>query len=144
MSPASKTIKYKIGDFVKIKIPKEDRCKTDRTHLPCKVVNIVGNDKYQLGCQFGVLEITYSVRNLESLKAHISELEEIPRKGISLREAARLQSTLQVESQATPEENFEITCKCPKTTCNTMHCPCKKARKKCNVACHPDKECENL
>ena len=90
----SKGNKYKIGDFVKIKIPKEDRHKTDRTHLSCKVINIIGNNKYQLGCQFGVLEITYSVRNLESLEAHISELEEILRKKVSLKEAARLQSIL--------------------------------------------------
>jgi hypothetical protein len=146
MLSQSKINKYKIGDFVKIKIPKGDRSKTDRTHLPCKILNNVGNDKYQLGCQFGVLDITYSIRHLELLKAHSSELEEIPRKRISLREAAKLQSTPVIESQATSlsENNFEVTCKCPKTTCITMHCPCKKAKRKCNVTCHPDKECSNL
>jgi len=67
ISSTSKINKYKIRDFVKIKIPKEDRSKTDRTHLPCKIINSIGNDKYQLGCQFGILNITYLVRHLESL-----------------------------------------------------------------------------
>src|SRR3954452_10789816 len=141
MQKTSKITKYKVGDFVKIKIPKEDRHKSDRTHLPCKILSIAG-DKYKLGCQSGLLETAYSGRNLERLMANISELEEIPRKKISIREAARLQYSLQVEPQV--EENFEITCNCPKTPCDTMRCPCKKAKRKCNVACHPDKECSNL
>ena len=147
MTANSKIIKYKIGDFVKVNIPKEDRFKTGRTHLPCKILSIVGNDKYRLGSQFGVLEIAYSIRNLESLTAHISDLEEIPRSKVSLREAARLQSLSQVEShepQTTTEENFGVTCNCPKRPCDTMHCPCKKAGKKCNMSCHSDKECLNL
>jgi hypothetical protein len=135
----SKTTDYKIGDFVKIKIPKEDRHKSDRSHLPCKILGIVGN-KYKLGCQFGVLEIAYSGRILERLMANVSELREIPRKKISIREAARLQ----VESLVEVEENFETTCNCPKTPCDTMRCPCKKAKRNCNTACHPDKECLNL
>jgi hypothetical protein len=146
----TKIIKYKIGDHVKVKIPKGDRHKIDRTHLPCKILQVIKDDKYQLGCQFGVLEISYSARNLEPLEANISELEEIPRKVISLKEAVKLQTILlamlPAESQTTTlsQENFEVTCKCPKTDCNTMHCPCKKANRKCNVSCHPIKECLNL
>ena len=62
--------------------------------------------------------------------ANISELEEIPRKKISIREAARLQYSLQVEPQVEiAEENFEITCNCSKTPYNTMRCSCKKQKK---------------
>ncbi|CAG8636217.1 12379_t:CDS:2, partial [Rhizophagus irregularis] len=105
----AKIVKYKIGDLVKVKIPKEDKHKIDRTHLPCKILSLTGNDKYKLGCQFGVLDVSYSVRNLEPLKAHISGLEDIPRRKISLREAARLQSALHEEVTTTITENLEIT-----------------------------------
>ena len=100
MLSTSKINKYKIGDFVKIKILKGDKSKADRTYLPYKIINSIRNDKYQLRYQFGILNITYLIRHLESLDIYISELEKIPRKQISLREAARLQSTLQIESQA--------------------------------------------
>ncbi|CAI2197307.1 2252_t:CDS:1, partial [Funneliformis geosporum] len=39
MTRSSKINKYNIGELVKIKIPKEDRGKTDRTHLSCKILN---------------------------------------------------------------------------------------------------------
>ncbi|CAI2192972.1 7649_t:CDS:1, partial [Funneliformis geosporum] len=91
--------------------------------------------------QFDVLNITYSVRHLEILNTYISKLEEIPRKQISLRKAARLQSTLQNESQIhlqVVEKKFEVTCKCPKITCDTLHYPCKKLNRKCNLTCHSE------
>ncbi|CAI2198938.1 3570_t:CDS:2, partial [Funneliformis geosporum] len=45
MTQSSKINKYNIGKLVKIKIPKEDKEKTDRTHLPCKILNSNENDK---------------------------------------------------------------------------------------------------
>ncbi|CAI2193139.1 1333_t:CDS:2, partial [Funneliformis geosporum] len=99
MTRSSKINKYKIGELVKIKIPKEDKGKTDRTHLPCKIFNS----------------------------------KEIPRKSISFRKAVRLQSTIQNESQIhlqVVENSFEITCKCPKTTCDTLRYLCKKLNRK--------------
>ncbi|CAI2198286.1 3626_t:CDS:2, partial [Funneliformis geosporum] len=103
MTRSSKINKYKIGELVKIKIPKEDKGKTDRTHLPCKIFNSSGNDK----------------------------------------KAVRLQSTIQNESQIhlqVVENSFEITCKCPKTTCDTLRYLCKKLNRKCNLSCHLEKE----
>ncbi|CAB5363997.1 unnamed protein product [Rhizophagus irregularis] len=128
----------------------EENLKTYTTNMKesilstAKIVKYKIGDLVKLGCQFGVLDVSYSVGNLEPLKAHISGLEDIPRRKISLKEAARLQSALHEEVTTTITENLEITCKCPKTTCSTMHCPCKKEKKKCNTSCYPEKECSNL
>ncbi|CAI2186435.1 3858_t:CDS:2 [Funneliformis geosporum] len=124
MTRSFKINKYNIVELVKIKIPKEDKGKTNRTYLPYKIINSSGNDKH-----------------LEILNTYISKLEEIPRKQISLRKAARLQSTLQNESQIhlqVVEKKFEVTCKCPKITCDTLHYPCKKLNRKCNLTCHSE------
>ncbi|CAI2200047.1 8943_t:CDS:2, partial [Funneliformis geosporum] len=109
MTRSFKINTYNIGELVKIKIPKEDRGKTDRTHLPCKTLNS----------------------------------KKISRKSISLREAIRLQSTIQNESQIhlqVVENGFEVTCKCPKTTRDTLRYICKKLNRKCNLSCHLEKE----
>ncbi|CAI2189302.1 8398_t:CDS:2, partial [Funneliformis geosporum] len=93
MTRSFKINTYNIGELVKIKIPKEDRGKTDRTHLPCKTLNSSENDK----------------------------------------EAIRLQSTIQNESQIhlqVVENGFEVTCKCPKTTRDTLRYICKKLNRK--------------
>ncbi|CAG8817822.1 2695_t:CDS:2, partial [Gigaspora margarita] len=81
-----------LGDFVRVNIPKIDRFSIDRSTLPCKILEKT-NNRYQLGCKFGVINICYSSGELEALgTTTYAELSKILSNQISIREAARLQS----------------------------------------------------
>ncbi|CAG8703529.1 13120_t:CDS:1, partial [Cetraspora pellucida] len=87
-----KVVDFKVGDFIRVNIPKIDRFSIDRLTLPCKILKKF-NDQYQLGCKFGVINICYTLGELEALgPTTYVELSKIPSNRISIREAARLQS----------------------------------------------------
>ena len=58
---------YQIGDLVRIAIPKIDRFSIDRPTLPCKILEKTENNQYRVGSKFGIVEVCYSVGELESL-----------------------------------------------------------------------------
>ena len=88
-----KLIDFKIGDLVRIKIPKIDRFSIDRSSLPCKIMEKIKDKHYQLGCKYGILNVGYYSGELETLgTTTYPELDEIPLNQISIWEAARLQS----------------------------------------------------
>ncbi|CAG8592864.1 8719_t:CDS:2, partial [Gigaspora rosea] len=87
-----KVVDFKVGDFIRVNIPKIDRFSIDRPTLPCKILEKI-DDRYRLGCKFGVINICYSSGEIEALgTTTYAELSKIPSNQISIREAARLQS----------------------------------------------------
>lgn len=125
---------YQIGDLVRVAVPKIDRFSTDRPTLPCKIMEITENNKYRVGSKFGIIEICYSAGELESLGTeNFPELDEIPSNKITIREAARLQSTGLVSGGI---------CNC-KSECNSNRCRCKKMNESCNSRCHSGRSCQN-
>ncbi len=58
---------YEISDLVRIAVPKINRFGIDRLTLPCKVLEKVKN-WYQLESKFGIIDVFYSSRELESLE----------------------------------------------------------------------------
>ncbi|CAI2201692.1 6489_t:CDS:1, partial [Funneliformis geosporum] len=137
-SKQQKSLKFKIGDIVTLRIPVKDRSKTDRPNLPCKIIEKLYKNYYKLGCKSGILNISYNGSNLEPMSLNnLSELDNIPNNTISVREASRLQNISEVEISDTK-------CNCKKTFCSTFRCICKKSGKYCNVNCHPGEEdCNN-
>ena len=53
--------------------------------LPCKILNCLNNEFYELGCAIGHLKINYRVTVLYSVVkgAYFPELDNIPQKGHS-------------------------------------------------------------
>ena len=137
MKSKQNSLKFNIGDLVTLKIPANDRFKTDRPNLPCKIIEKLYKNYYRLGCKSGILETTYSGNNLEPMVLEsLSKLNNIPNNTISVREASRLQNISE-------NEVSDIKCQCKKTFCSTNHCICKKKGRNCNTNCHPGQECNN-
>ncbi|CAG8794661.1 18224_t:CDS:1, partial [Gigaspora rosea] len=87
-----KVVDFKVGDFIRVNIPKIDRFSIDRPTLPCKILEKI-DDQYRLGCKFGIINICYSSGEIEALgTTTYAELSKIASNQISIREAARLQS----------------------------------------------------
>ena len=132
-------LEYEIGEYVKILISKIDRFGTDRPVLPCKVLEkLTYNDtfKYRLGCVSGILNNLYCAGELDPFVVkEYPELDHIPTNNISVREAARNQSS------STGMLTGSM-CKC-KTKCNTNKCCCRKSGAKCGSRCHSGKSCSN-
>ena len=80
-----------------ISIPQIDRYNVDRSLLPCKIVEKT-NEKYRLGCGSGILNVTNELNLVEA--AEFSELDNIPQRTISLREAAKGQSVVRAASNS--------------------------------------------
>lgn len=128
-----KVVDFKVGDFVRVNIPKIDRFNIDRPTLPCKILEKIDN-QYRLGCKFGVINVCYSSGELEVLGTDTyAELSKIPSNQISIREAARFQSVGMVSGSI---------CNC-KGTCNSKKCKCIKANVKCTSRCHSGHSCLN-
>jgi len=82
---------------------------------------------------FGIIKANYSSNDIEPTSlTDLNELENSPTTYISIKEVSRLQS------QHNNNLN-NIKCKCPKTDCQNMRCPCRKENRKCNNQCHPDR-----
>ncbi|CAG8550194.1 8773_t:CDS:2 [Ambispora gerdemannii] len=113
-----------------------DRSSTDRKLLICKVIGIVDDELYKLGCKSGILNICYNVVELIPTRAtDFSELQEIPNTLISLCETSLCQSWGEMT-------DYQYNCR---GSCKTNHCNCKKAEVLCGAWCHDDGSsiCEN-
>jgi hypothetical protein len=134
MNKKKRSNNYEVGDLVRIRIPKIDRSGVDRPTLPCKVIEITENNQCVLGSKFGIINIYYSPGEIEPLGTiHFPELDNLPSNKISVREAARLQST----GPATG-----AICNC-KSNCNSNKCRCKKVGGNCGSRCHGGRPCQN-
>lgn len=126
---------YLEGDLVAISVPRVDRNSTDRTTLPCKVLEILDNGLYRLGCKSGILDNCYNAAEILPLgPVSFPELDEIPGDRVSVRHAARSQASSSVTGSR---------CEC-RGTCSDMRCKCRKAGVHCNSGCHAfSKKCCN-
>ncbi|UZO21841.1 uncharacterized protein OCT59_014225 [Rhizophagus irregularis] len=72
---------FKVGDIVNLKIPKADKGKLGRSHLPCKILKVKPKGFYNLGCFAGTLNVNYKGNCLESTElTSMAELTNIPNK----------------------------------------------------------------
>ncbi|CAG8835698.1 1914_t:CDS:2, partial [Gigaspora margarita] len=61
-----------------VNIPKIDRFSIDHPTLLCKILEKI-DDRYRLGCKFGIINVCYSSDELEALgTATYAELSKIP------------------------------------------------------------------
>jgi len=126
--------RYEVGDLVRITIPKIDRSGVDRPTPICRVIEITENNQCVLGSKFGIINVYYSPGEIEPLgTVCFPELDNLPSNKISVREAARLQST----GPATG-----AICNC-KSNCNSNKCRCKKVGGNCGSRCHGGRSCQN-
>jgi len=74
------------GDTVLLHIPSADRGKMDRKHIPCKIIDILDNGFYKLGCALGQLKINYGITDFNPIEKsmYFPELDVIPDKVVSL------------------------------------------------------------
>jgi hypothetical protein len=119
---------FQNGTYVRIRIPSIDRSSTDRKALPCKIVDVLPNDQYRLGCATGIINRCYSANEMELMGSQeFSELENIPNISVGVREAALAQSA---------SINIGVRCNCH-TKCDQKRCKCKKSGVVCGSNCHP-------
>jgi hypothetical protein len=132
-----RTPAIKQNDIVLVGVPRIDRASSDPLSLPCKVLAITNSGRFQLGCKFGVLQITYEASELHLCETRdFPELDDIPEKRISLREAALMQNQSNITS---------ICCNCA-GKCMTRICICKRNEISCGSNCHKrciNSNCEN-
>ena len=89
------------------------------------------------GCASGILDVTYGANELNIVEADFPELDSIPSRRLSLKEAARTQSIVDVVS------GRQIRCMC-KGACVDNRYRCRKAQQKCNIDCHKtNSNCRN-
>ena len=55
---------FSVGDVVRLRIPGVNRTQLGRKFLPCKVLEIVRDNLYRLGCTSGTLDVCYQSANL--------------------------------------------------------------------------------
>ncbi len=112
---------------MRIMIPKIDYSDIDCPILLCKIMKRIENNQYILGSKFGIINVYYSSGEIELLEIQcFSELNNLPSNKISVKEAARFQST---------ESNTSVICNC-KHNCNNNKCSYKKKGSNCESKCH--------
>jgi len=55
---------FQPGDFVTLKIPREDRASTDNLRIYCQVIKEPHPNRYQLQCKHGILAAHYPTKEL--------------------------------------------------------------------------------
>jgi hypothetical protein len=84
-----------------------------------------------LGCASGILNVTYGANELNLVEAaEFSELDNIPQRTISLREAAKGQSVVRAASN-----NQVSKCNC-RGACTDGRCSCRKVKQSCTMQYH--------
>ncbi|CAG8857067.1 31626_t:CDS:1, partial [Gigaspora margarita] len=53
------------GTYVRIRVPPIDQSSTDCKALPCKIVEVLPNNLYRLGCTAGIINKCYSANEME-------------------------------------------------------------------------------
>ncbi|CAG8643340.1 13790_t:CDS:1, partial [Cetraspora pellucida] len=114
--------------YIRIWVSPIDQSSTDRKALPCKIVEVLPNNLYRLGCIAGIINKCYSANEMELMGSQeFTELENIPNSLIGVHEATLAQSASTIAS---------IRCNCY-TKCDQNRCRCKKAGIVCGSNCHP-------
>ena len=101
---------FEVGSMVVLSIPRIDRYIVDQP--------------IRLGCASGILDVTYGANELNLVEADFPELDNIPSRKLSLREAAKTQSVVDVVS------GRQTRCMC-KRACLDSRCSCRKAQQEC-------------
>ncbi|CAF0949887.1 unnamed protein product [Brachionus calyciflorus] len=131
-----RTVLFKKGDCVSLKIPSIDVGGSELSRLPCIVKEMI-HDKYQLVCEYGIIESHLRIEELELysglLEFEVDKVTEM----ISIRAAAALAGN---RTKAIKE--IEVECDCT-GKCNTKQCKCIKANLKCNSHCHRKKSVDS-
>ena len=113
---------FSVGDVVRLRIPGVNRTQLGRKFLPCKVLEIVRDNLYRLGCTSCML----SIGELELTLADFHELEDIPDTAVSLTEVARRLALVNSEESRV--------CNC-QSDCSTRRCSCKRVNSICSQRC---------
>ena len=122
---------FRIGDTVAVRVPIEDRAKTDARRIPAIIVKVKGTT-YKLACRYGTISGYYSTSNLIPFPGCVAIANEDVE--ISLRTAAK---------QHSQRKSDIFFCKCKKS-CKSKHCTCLKRGLSCNGRCHSGKPCKNI
>ena len=132
---------------VVLSIPRIDRYIVDQPLLPCKIIEKTKGKSTSLYAipqartdWDALLESWMSLmvpNELNLVEADFPELDNIPSRKLSLREAAKTQSVVDVVS------GRQTRCMC-KRACLDSRCSCRKAQQKCNIHCHKaSSNCQN-
>jgi hypothetical protein len=62
--------RFQSGEFVTLKIPREDRASTDNLRIYCKVIKEPHPNQYQLQSKHGILTIHYPIKDLLRIPAN--------------------------------------------------------------------------
>ncbi|CAF4599169.1 unnamed protein product [Rotaria magnacalcarata] len=138
----SEAKKFNLNDCVGLQIHTVDRTNTDAKLLPCLIIEKLEKDgkiTFKLACEYGKLEIPYSIEHVVDLKMVCPEaLKHIvidDLNGITFIEACKLY----VRTLTTGR-----TCDC-KGKCATKQCSCKKMGVFCSTKCHSKRGgCANM
>lgn len=132
-------IRFSIGDYITVFIPRQDRASTDDRRLPARILSIPHRDRYQLQTTYGILKNHYGTRHLDRVPEGVIPIIPDNATPITLRAAATAASR-------NPTGSARSRCNC-KSSCSTNRCGCYKAKRKCTKNCHPrglgDIHCSN-
>ena len=129
---------FEAGDYVTLKIPREDRTSTDNLRIHARILEQAKPFRYKLQSQWGVLERLYTIQDLNPIpdenKATVEKLfTNAPSLEISVHKAAACAST---------SDRVAISCSCRKG-CKNKRCVCIKNKVQCTQYCHGEDRCEN-
>jgi hypothetical protein len=68
--------RFQSGEFVTLKIPREDRASTDNFRIYCKVIEEPHPNQYQLQCKHGILTTQYPIKDLLRIPANAFDAAE--------------------------------------------------------------------
>ena len=121
---------FRMGENVAVRVPIQDRAKTDARRVPVVIVQVKGAN-YKLACRYRTISGYFSTSDLISYPGNVAIANEDNE--ISLRTAAKQQSQ---------QKSDVFFCKCRKS-CKSKHCKCLKKGLSCNGRCHSGKSCKN-
>ena len=127
-----KTVHYKLGEAVTVKVPPQDRGPCDLNRVPGIIVE-TNNGFHKIKTQYGVLKTQYRTDELERCRSLSTDEGWGNDEIITLREAARRFDRR--------EEEVSV-CKC-KSGCGNKKCRCFKQNLKCTTRCHSGQNCTN-
>ena len=124
-------VDYAVGSKVSIKVPKEDRRKSDPLRVPGEVIEVRGEKRktYRIKTAAGILEKKCRPEEMQPFEGNTFS-QDTPEKVVTLREAAR---------------NEQLTlnrCQC-KSGCKDKRCRCFKDGNFCQSTCHGATSCCN-
>jgi len=112
---------FTVGQYVTVKVPREDRRSTDNRRLLCRVVGVARSTTkrgYQLRCEYGLLQWLWSTSALAGVTAAIQQHQGDV---ISLSQSGNEITLAQAAANASTSNRAGVSCNCKKT-CDTRHC----------------------